>query len=296
MSIPAIAVLRAFHESGAAEELGPHAVAMMSAVCMQWDLLRCSRPVRWGTMVMAARTGISRGKLVRTREDLAAAGWLTVEPGRHRKAAAAYEPRLPEWMEGVPRGTVGPCDDEPETNEGRTGDEHLALVDYSSSVGPCEDEPETNSGRTGDEPEEDEHGSSQVRPHMDDFRPRFVHKRAHILLSSLSERERGAADEPPPERTPRERLSRSLMKLRCVVPSDPEKRDQVIREWSGLVQEAGITDPSQAITAIQIWTREARKAGREVRFARDLEPEAQAYAREMARRQDDDDGLREAMA
>lgn len=141
MTFEALHILKMAHQYEATD-LGGSAMALLSAICMEWDTRRCEGWVSWRAEQACERSGIDRKTLPRVRARLVEAGWLEVQAGQHRKRAAQYRPRLPDDLEAVPRGTVAGKFPEHSPNEGRTFPEHSPNIPRS-----CHED-ETNPPRT----------------------------------------------------------------------------------------------------------------------------------------------------
>ena len=91
-----IDILRSYFESGDAADLGKSATVLLAAICMEFDRFHCSRAVSWRIDMVTTRTGLTLNTVVKSRDLLEEAGWLSIEKGVHRKRAAKYTPLLPD--------------------------------------------------------------------------------------------------------------------------------------------------------------------------------------------------------
>lgn len=93
VKLPAFKILKAVPQH--AESLGSSGLAMMLAICAQWDALGCSTAVCWSNSRLAERSGLSRNSVDKVRTRLIESGWLCyLQDGRK---AGHYTPKLPEW-------------------------------------------------------------------------------------------------------------------------------------------------------------------------------------------------------
>jgi len=95
MTPPAIAILRAYYDSGDASDLGPSASTVLTAICLEWDKLWCKTPVSWRIEYLCSISGLTINTVRKATSALAAAGWISIESGIHRKKAARYKPQKP---------------------------------------------------------------------------------------------------------------------------------------------------------------------------------------------------------
>jgi len=93
MKLPALQIMKACPQH--AEELGSSGLAMMMAICAQWDQLGCSRAVCWSNSRLGERCGLSRNSVAKVRQKLIDRGWLCYLPDGMK--AGHYTPKLPEW-------------------------------------------------------------------------------------------------------------------------------------------------------------------------------------------------------
>lgn len=75
-----------------AEDIGGLGIAMLTALCVQWDDLNCAQPVCWANSRLAARSGLSRNSVGRVRSKLVELGWITYK--QNGRNAGFYTPRM----------------------------------------------------------------------------------------------------------------------------------------------------------------------------------------------------------
>ena len=117
MRIIALDIMKSYHSSGAAEDLGKACTALLSALCMQWDTIHYKEAVSWKVTRAASMSGLSVATVIRARARLVEAGWLKIIEGEHRKRACQYTP-----VEKFHITMTRTCD-EPDMNMMRTCDE-----------------------------------------------------------------------------------------------------------------------------------------------------------------------------
>lgn len=76
-----------------AEDIGGLGIAMLTALCVQWDDLNCAKPVCWANSRLAARSGLSRNSVGRVRAKLVDLGWITYK--QNGRNAGFYTPCMP---------------------------------------------------------------------------------------------------------------------------------------------------------------------------------------------------------
>lgn len=94
VKLPALQILKAAPQH--ADELGSSGLAMLMAICGQWDSLGCSRAVCWSNSRLAERCGLSRNSIAKVRSKLIETGWLIYLPDGRK--SGHYTPKLPEWF------------------------------------------------------------------------------------------------------------------------------------------------------------------------------------------------------